>query len=220
MNETRASFPIVSINVSRPETVSYAGKTVETAIFKIPVSHPVLLSATNFEGDGQADLKNHGGFDKAVCVYSHDHYAHWESVLGKPLSFGAFGENVTLSGALEDEIWIGDICKLGEATVQVSQPRQPCFKLSVRHQQPNMDLLVKETGFTGFYFRVLEPGVVAPKDRCERIERDPHSVSIRTANEIMHGMKPSKESLLRLMEVESLSESWKKQLKAKAAKMR
>lgn len=133
-----------SIQVGKPRT--YAGESDidwmrrpwSTGIFKSLVAAPVRLGATQLEGDGQADLTVHGGPDKAVCVYSADHYAFWRSALGEYIEgaefpFGAFGENLTLEGVTEDDVCIGDVWAVGDeagAMVQVSQPRQPCWKLA------------------------------------------------------------------------------------------
>lgn len=220
MTKSPGTYAALSVNVSKPETVSYNGKSLQTSIFKKPISHPVLLTPTNLEGDGQADLERHGGTDKALCAYAFDHYPYWEAVIGKSLSFGAFGENLTLGGALEEHIHIGDTFRLGEAIVQVSQPRQPCYKLSLKHGVAELPLLMKENGFTGFYFRVVAPGRIAPGNRCEFNERERNSMSVREANEIMHGQSPSREQLLRLIQVKALSDNWRNRLQTKLEAMR
>ena len=153
---------IRSLNVGKPRDLQFGKKEITTGINKKPVSNPVYLSTLNFTGDGQGDLVHHGGRDKAVCVYSYEHYPYWEKELGKPLDFSAFGENLTLLGLTEDELCIGDSFQIGEAVVQVSQPRQPCFKLSLIHERKDMPLLIQNTGYTGYYFRVLKEGMVAP----------------------------------------------------------
>ena len=128
---------ILSLNVSLPREVRDGDRTLRTGIFKQPVTGRRMLQRTNLEGDGQADLENHGGRPKAVCVYSHDHYAYWERELGLgPLPFGQFGENLTVRGLTEDAVHIGDIFRVGDAKVEVSQPRVPCFKLGIRMGSP------------------------------------------------------------------------------------
>lgn len=155
-------YEISSIYVGSPEVCEFEGKKVETAIFKRPAGSPVFLSRTNFDGDKQADLVHHGGADKAVCVYPADHYPYWENALGEKLPQAAFGENLSVKGLTEQDVCIGDIFKLGEALVQVSQPRQPCFKLAKKLNVKDMVLKVRDTGYSGFYFRVLEEGIVVP----------------------------------------------------------
>ena len=116
---------VVSLNVGLPQAQRYGPEVVHTGGAKVPVQRSMLLTL-GFDGDGQADRINHGGIDKAVCVYPFDHYAHWEKALGRQLEPGAFSENLTISGAIETEVCIGDVFGVGEAVVQVSQPRTPC----------------------------------------------------------------------------------------------
>ena len=123
---------IIAIHVGSVETCHYQDKKVLTAALKHPVEF-AQLTLSGFEGDEQADRVHHGGADKAVCVYAADHYAFWERIWGRPPGMCAFGENLTLTGALEEAICIGDIFRVGGATVQVTQPRQPCSKLAARH---------------------------------------------------------------------------------------
>ncbi len=123
-------FQLLSINIGLPKEVTYGGKVIHTGINKKQVKEPVYLSFVKFNGDGQADLVHHGGVDKAVCVYTSDHYPYWEKELNQNLVYGAFGENITVNGMREEDVCIGDTFELGQAIVQVTQPRQPCFKLA------------------------------------------------------------------------------------------
>ena len=130
---------IVSVNVGLPREVPWRGDTVSTAIFKEPVTGRVRVAGVNLDGDRQADLTVHGGPDKAVYVYPSEHYPAWEQELGRPLPWGAFGENLTVSGLpLEDAICVGDRLRAGSAELLVVQPRLPCFKLGVRFDDPGM----------------------------------------------------------------------------------
>ncbi|GGG20048.1 MOSC domain-containing protein [Paenibacillus aceti] len=201
---------IISINIGKPIQVQYNNREVSTGIFKKSIDEPVFLTSLNFEGDGQADLVHHGGRDKAVCVYPYEHYPYWEQELGRALKYSAFGENLTTQGLLETEVCIGDIFQLGEAVVQVSQPRQPCFKLSVRYGAPDMPMKVQETGYTGFYFRVLQEGLVSKSDNLIRTSRHPKGISVSYANQIMHRDKNDREGIKKILEVEELSASWRK----------
>ncbi|WP_409347004.1 MOSC domain-containing protein [Paenibacillus sp. MBLB4367] len=203
---------IISLNVGKPADVEHQGKIVSTGINKSPVETRLFLSAINFEGDGQADLKFHGGVDKAVCVYCYEHYPYWQQELERPLSFGAFGENVTVTGMLEPDVHIGDTFQLGDAVVQISQPRQPCYKLSVKYGKPDMPLKVQNAGYTGYYFRVLQEGFVSKDSRLVRIERDPNGVTIEYANRIMHHDKQDQDGIRRILAVSALSASWRKTL--------
>lgn len=204
-----------SLNVGKPVEVEHQGKKVRTGIFKTPVTEARYLSSVNFAGDEQADLKNHGGPDKAVCVYPYERYAYWEEKLGITLALGAFGENITTEGMLEDEICIGDRFRMGGTMVQVSQPRQPCFKLGVKHGLPELPLAIQQTGYTGYYFRVLQEGEVRPGDQLELVERHPAGVTLTFANRVMHVDKEDADGIRRILAVEELSTSWREQLTAR-----
>jgi MOSC domain-containing protein YiiM len=201
---------IQSLNVGKPRDLQFGKKEVSSGINKKPVAEPVYLSLVNFEGDGQADLVNHGGRDKAICAYPFEHYPHWEEELGKTLEAGAFGENLTLRGLTEDELCIGDSFQMGEAVVQVSQPREPCFKLSLIHGRKDMPLLIQNLGYTGFYFRVLKEGVVSPSDELVHISRPALAITVTEANRLMHHDKNDLEGIRTLLKVDELSEDWRK----------
>jgi MOSC domain-containing protein YiiM len=202
---------VVALNVGKPLTVNYQGKVLETGIHKQPVSSSLFLSKTNFDGDGQADLVYHGGFDKAVCAYPFEHYVYWNEKYNLSLEYGAFGENLTTNGMTEDKIHIGDIFQLGEAVVQVSQPRQPCFKVAKKHDIKEFPVAIQETGFSGYYLRVLEEGHVSPNDKMELISRHPKGISLSFANQVMYHDKTNKEAILQILEVEELAASWRNQ---------
>jgi len=204
---TRAE--IVSLNIGKPQPLLYKNKEVESGIHKQPADRPLYLSRVNLDGDAQADLVHHGGKDKAVCVYPFEHYAFWEKELQTALVFGAFGENLTMRGLLETEVCIGDIFQLGEAVVQITQPRQPCYKLAARYQVPDMPVRVQDTGFTGYYFRVLEEGTVSSTSELALMTRHPLAVTVDFANKIMHHDKKNVDGIRRLLEVEELSDSWR-----------
>ena len=130
-----------------------------TAFFKEPVRGPIVLHPLGLEGDGQADRRVHGGLDKAVLVYSADHYETWWEELAQPdLPFGAFGENLTVQGLDETSVCIGDVFRVGDALVQVWQRRGPCWKIGRRWGRPDLVARVARTGRTGWYVRVVEPG--------------------------------------------------------------
>ncbi|MED2761029.1 MOSC domain-containing protein [Bacillus thuringiensis] len=203
-------YQLLSLNIGLPKEVIYGGKVIHTGINKKQVKEPVYLSFVKFNGDGQADLVHHGGVDKAVCVYTGDHYPYWEKELNQDLVYGAFGENITVSGMREEDVCIGDTFELGEAIVQVTQPRQPCFKLAKKYNIPKLPLYFQETGYTGFYFRVLKEGWVSSVDTLKSLQSDPKGVSIAFANRIMHKEKQNIEGVKRILEVNALSSSWRK----------
>jgi MOSC domain-containing protein YiiM len=202
---------IISLNVGQPELSVYFEELTLTAGHKRPVPS-ALLRLTHFEGDTQADRRNHGGPDKAACVYSFDHYPYWEQVLGEALQPGAFSENLTLAGLHESEVCLGDVFRVGEAVVQISQPRQPCSKLAGKRGRKDLPDLIHENGFSGFYFRVLEEGEVHTGETVELTERHPLGVTVEFANQVMYRQRPDIESLRRVLEVEALSGAWRRSL--------
>ncbi|GBF72556.1 MOSC domain-containing protein [Paenibacillus sp. 598K] len=199
-----------SLNVGMPRVVPFQRKDVNTGIFKDPTEASLFLSYTNLDGDGQGDLVHHGGREKAVCVYPYEHYPFWEEALGRQLSYGALGENVTTQGLLETEVCIGDTFRLGEAIVEVSQPRQPCYKLTLRYGVPEMVLKVQQTGYTGFYFRVLQEGLVSRDAGISLLERHQTGITIAYANRMMHQDKDDLEGARRILAVAELSDNWRR----------
>lgn len=202
---------IVSLNVGKPVTVDYQGKDLSTGIYKQPVEGPLFLSSLNFEGDGQADLINHGGLDKAVCAYPSEHYPYWERSLGKPMTYAAFGENLTLRGLLEDEVCIGDVYRIGGAVLQVSQPRYPCFKLSQKHGVKDMPARVLNTGYSGFYFRVLEEGRVSADSPVTRLDSQASGITVLEVLRMMKDGRKDEQGLERMLEIDELASSLKSQ---------
>ncbi|MGE6631707.1 MOSC domain-containing protein [Bacillus sp. NPDC077027] len=204
------TYDIQGIQVGLPVTTCVNGREMKTGIHKNRIAGPILLNKLHFDGDGQADLVHHGGYDKAVCVFPYDHYAYFETYLGCQLEAAAFGENVTVHQLVETKVCIGDVFQLGEAIVQVSQPRQPCFKLAQKHGEKNLVKEVQETGFTGYYLRVLEEGIVQTNSQLIQLERDPHQVTVHEVNELKYRHTSDIEKLRRVLQVETLAEHMKK----------
>ncbi len=175
-----------SLNIGLPRQENFYGRHVTTGMCKEPVNHSIFLTTTGFEGDGVGDRKHHGGADKAVCAYSAAHYAHWGHVLGIPMPPAAFGENLTISGLTEIDVCIGDVFRLGAALIQVSQPRQPCSTLAARYGRNDFVKVIVDAGYTGWYFRVLEEGLVEPDFALTLQEHDSHQVPVAFANRIYH----------------------------------
>lgn len=192
-------------------------KDWQTGFYKEPQSAPCWLGYEGFRGDEQADRRFHGGVDKAVCVYPEEHYAYWREILPlDELPHGAFGENLTVSGLVEKAVCVGDLFRLGGALVQVSQPRQPCWKLARRWRIKDLTAQVEQTGFTGFYFRVMHHGQVSAGDELILQQRPFPQWTIARCNEIMHHQKGDAGPALALSECPLLSASWKDGLWARA----
>jgi len=156
---------LLSVNVGTPRAVAAARGTVLTAIWKTPVTGRVAVRRLNIDGDRQADLTVHGGERKAVYAYPSEHYPPWEVELGTgPLPWGAFGENLTVSGLLETVVRIGDRLGIGTAILEVTQPRLPCGKLALRCDRPDMPRLFLRSGRSGFYLSVVREGEIGAGD--------------------------------------------------------
>lgn len=188
-----------------------------TGIFKRPLSGPIWLGRHNLRGDGQADLIHHGGIDKAVCAYPSEHWSHWQAILPPDqLGGGAFGENFTLEGLTETDVCIGDVFAIGSAVVQISQPRQPCWKLARRWQIKDLALQVERTGFTGWYFRVLQEGTVEPDASVQLRDRPCPEWTIATANRIMHRERSHPADAERLSLCPFLSSAWQQTMRQRS----
>lgn len=214
---------VISLQVGLPQTVGSnespnpLDQAWTTGFYKQPTSSLVWLGQTNLEGDGQADLENHGGPDKAVNVYPVEHYPYWAQALPLlELPLGAFGENFTTEGLVENDLCIGDVFEVGESLVQVSQPRQPCWKLARRWRVKDLALRVQETGRTGWYFRVLREGHVQAGNRLVLLERHHPNWTVSTANEVMHHRIDDRQAARKLADCLYLSPRWREKLKRRA----
>ena len=205
---------LLSVNVSLPEEVPCERKTVSTGIFKDPVDGRVMLRAMNLDGDGQADLENHGGIYQAAYVYSVENYDHWRHELGRDdLAFGQFGENFTVEGMAEDDIRIGDVFRVGDALVEVAQPRTPCFKLGIKMGMPRFPKMFQASGRVGFYLRVLKEGEVGAGDTFERVEECPERISVRQISRLLFFKPENPEGAKRALRIRALSPGWRSSFK-------
>ncbi|MBM7601427.1 MOSC domain-containing protein YiiM [Virgibacillus halotolerans] len=188
-------------------------KPWETGIFKQEHSGKIWLSKTGFTGDEVADKKNHGGPEKAVFSYPIKHYTYWKEELElETIDMGAMGENFAVLEMDEFTVCIGDTFKMGDAIIQVSQPRQPCWKPARRFGILDFALQIQKTGFTGWYFRVLQEGEVEPGTDLELIDRPYPQWSIAACNEVMHVYKEDLRMADDLASCTLLADSWKKRL--------
>lgn len=201
---------LVSVNVGQPEPIGlHRGHTVLSAIGKRPVSEPVLhLGHLNLEGDRQADLRVHGGPDKAVYAYPSEHFPAWSAELGDDLVPAAFGENLTTAGALESDVAIGDVWAWGDALLQVAQPRWPCFKLALHRRTGDMTSRFRARGRTGWYLRVLQPGDVPVPGPIQVKERNAAGVTVLEAHQAtMPGA--TRPEIDRVLAVDALAAEWR-----------
>lgn len=216
------TLPLLSLRVGRPQQLGTPGATEAlarpwtSAIAKQAVEGPVWLSALNLDGDEQADLRNHGGPDQALCAYPAAHYAYWSARLGRALGPGAFGENLTVAAPwTEADVCLGDVYRLGGALVQISQPRSPCWKIARRWQQPLFSQWLQETGFTGWYLRVLQPGRVAPADALELLSRPYPQWPLTRVNAAKYEQRHDQALVAELLACPALGGQWRRKLEGR-----
>ncbi len=202
---------LVAVNVAKPKHLAeHRGQTVVSGIAKLPVTADHLwLDLLNLEGDGQADLTAHGGPDKAVYAYPSEHLPSWTAELGQEeLGPAPFGENLTTAGATEDRVCIGDRWYWGDAVLEVTQPRAPCFKLAIHRNRGDSGRLLRQSGRCGWYLRVLEPGQVPVAGPVLVV---PHAMAatVTAAHRALWSRETAVEALEALLAVEPLALEWK-----------
>ena len=199
-------------SIGLPKKMTYDnGKEVITGIRKDKVME-AFLTTEGFRGDGVADLRYHGGPDRAVCVYPYEHYSLWENEFLTSLSPSTFGENLTVTNMLERDVHIGDIFRIGDAVIQISQGRIPCSTISKRTNLPSLLKRMVQTGFTGYLCRVLEEGTVREDSKITLLETNPKQVSIFMGNQINFHQPKDVEGIKKVLDVHELAKEWRELL--------
>jgi MOSC domain-containing protein YiiM len=193
------------------KTHDWKSKKTQSAIEKEEVSE-VFLAVDGFEGDAVAATEFHGGPDRAVCLYPLEHYSLWEKEFATKIQTPGFGENISLTGLKEEEVFIGDTFQLGEAIIQVSQGRIPCAKISKFNQIDGLLKRVVDTGYTGYFFRVLKEGKVKSSSELKLLSRNQHEISILFANQIYFHDQSNKKAIDMILQVDELAIVWRKLL--------
>jgi MOSC domain-containing protein YiiM len=205
---------LLSINVARPRIVIAKGQRISTGIFKLPVEGPVMLRRLNLDGDRQADLSVHGGASKAVYAYPSEHFPYWRAQLPEmEITYGTFGENFTTEGLSEETTNIGDRFQIGGAVVMVTQPRVPCFKLAAKFGRDDILKRFLQSGRSGFYFAVVEEGMVEAGEAIERIYRDQNKVTVADINRLYLNGGDDIALLRRALQVEALPDGYRDYLR-------
>jgi MOSC domain-containing protein YiiM len=205
---------IEGVQVGKPLRVG----EMRTGLAKQPVTGPVQVGRTNLEGDGQADRRYHGGVDMAALAYSADHYPDWRAELSWPeLTLGGFGENLSVSGASEASVCIGDVWRAGTAVFQLASPRKPCHKISAFWGRPELLELVRQNGRTGWYLRVIEEGWLEAGSEVKLLERPHPEWTVRRA--IAAAAARRSPDALALAELDSLSVRWRLWLRGEPARV-
>lgn len=199
---------IIALSVGIPKEHTWKGKEEKSGIGKSKV-HEGMLTKQGFAGDGVANLDFHGGPDRAVCVYSYEHYQMWESEFHTILPIPAFGENLCVRDMLEKDVYIGDIFSIGDAVLQVTQGRIPCSTISKFNR---VDLLLKrlvETGLTGYFFRVLEEGTVCMDSDIVLMDRIQERISVFDASYTMFHDRKNRRKIEEILAIDPLADVWK-----------
>jgi MOSC domain-containing protein YiiM len=210
------TFRIASIQIGsvvsegNPNSRSVIDRHWTTGFYKRPIDGPVRLGSLGIEGDSVADTRHHGGPDKAVLCYAASHYELWQEEFPElQMTPGALAENLTVHGADESSVCIGDSYELGQCVVQVSQPRQPCWKIARRWGIKTLTKTVAQTGRTGWYLRVLHEGSLERGQHARLLERPHPDWTVARANDILFGREVDRLSVIELMQIEELAEAWK-----------
>ena len=201
---------IVSLNTGQVREINQNGKIITTGIYKTPVKGALQVNDLGIEGDRQADLRVHGGVDKAVYAYPAEHYDYWRELLGRDdLPYGMFGENLTITGYIEDSVYFGDVFKAGSAELQVTTPRQPCSKLNLKFEDKHMAKKFLASGKSGFYFRVLKTGKVKAGDQLIKIATSSDQLSIEEFNLVYNKDKNNISLLKKVVEAKDVPSKYR-----------
>ncbi len=205
---------IISTNIAEIREIDWRGKKVKTGIYKFPVDEAILLEKEDVKNDIVVDRKYHGGLDKACYIYSKNHYNFWkERYPDLEWKWGMFGENLTVEGLDESQINVGDIFEIGEALVQVSQPRYPCYKLGVRFGSQSIVREFLESSYPGVYVRVLKEGNASVGDSMILKEKAKNSLSLVDLFSFFTHQIDNVEMIKKAIEIPELAEAWRKSLK-------
>ncbi|MBC1499563.1 MOSC domain-containing protein [Listeria weihenstephanensis] len=200
---------VVGLAIGEPAEMELGnGKKMMTGIVKQQVEK-AMLTQYGFVNDGPHNLRHHGGPDRTVCIYPAEHYERWNEQFGISLPNAAFGENLTVTGMLEKDICIGDVFRIGQSIIQVTEARNPCNTIGKRNELSELFKEVRNTGFTGYLCRTIEVGEISVGDKVECIERPDDLVTVAFCHDkILHG-HGDQEDLIRILEVEALAERYR-----------
>jgi MOSC domain-containing protein YiiM len=204
---------IAGVSMGKVSIVQYRGKSVQTGIFKTSSEGPVFVSFDGLLEDVQVDRKNHGGPDKAIYAYSLENLKYWAELrLDSTYPAGHMGENLTIEGLDDHQVYIGDRFRMGGVTLEVTQPRVPCFKLGIRMADARFVAQFLSSGRTGFYLRVLEEGTLKKGDPVIKIYTDSSGVSIPDAMKAILAGPDQVYWIQKVLDVQALSNAWREDL--------
>jgi MOSC domain-containing protein YiiM len=198
---------VLSVNVGTPLQFEYRGHPAKSAIWKSPAAGRIAARGINLDGDDQADRKAHGGPDKAVYAYAVEDAGWWEQEIGRSLTYGEFGENLTTEGIAVNDALVGERWEIGTTVLEVSEPRIPCWRLGVRMNDPIFPRRFAEAMRPGAYLRIVVEGSVGAGDEIRVVERPGHDLTIRDVSRIY---TRDRDEVERLLAVPQVSESWRR----------
>jgi MOSC domain-containing protein YiiM len=199
---------VVSVTVARPSEIEWLGRTATTSIWKEPVTGPVSVTKVNLAGDEQADLRFHGGADKAVYAYAREDYDWWAGELGGPLADATFGENLTVAAINVTGAVVGERWAVGSALLQVTGPRTPCWKLGARMEDVEFPVYFAAAGRPGAYLRVLDEGDLEAGSEVAVVQKPSHGLTVGEVARIYHGDRARCEDILRAPELGREWQAW------------
>jgi MOSC domain-containing protein YiiM len=203
------AMTIETVSVGGPRVVRWQGRDVRTSIFKTPVAGRVMVRRHNVDGDRQSDPTVHGGEYKAVYAYAAEDYGWWRRALGRDLEPANFGENLGVRGLSGCDVHIGDVFRAGEAELEATEPRLPCYKLGLRFGDPQMVKTFADARRWGVYFRVVKEGAVAAGDSFEKIREDPARIPVADVARVFVFDRSDTATIGRLAAHERLDPAWR-----------
>ena len=212
---------ILSINISLPKKITFNKKILNTSIFKKPVNEKVNIKKAGIEGDKQADLKSHGGVNKAVYAYSYKHYKYWGELLKKDFSndYGLIGENLTMDDFDEKEFFIGDELQISDVILKITQPRIPCYKLGIKMNEKDFVNFFINYGHLGMYMKVIKSGFIEKGDNIKLIRRNKDTMTIYEISKLIFDKNDNVEKMKKALQIDCLSEEIKTRFNTRLVKL-
>jgi MOSC domain-containing protein YiiM len=207
---------VVSTQISKVKKIDDGQRVWETGSFKDHTTKPLIVKYDGIEGNEVSDTKHHGGVHKAIFANAQTNYPRWEQYLAKEnLEYGALAENITLSNINEDNVSIGDIHKIGDVILEVSQPREPCWKIGQKFLHKEFTKYIYDSGETGWYYRVLHEGSFVQGDDLILMKKNTDTFTIREANNILRDPLANMEDTKSLVNLAVLGEPFRNSLNKK-----
>lgn len=205
---------IISTNIGDATTIFWRGQEEKTGIYKYPVTEPIHLGTTDVAKDTVTDRKGHAGINKACFIFSADQYPFWKNQYPDlPWDWGIFGENLTVEGLDEAVIRVGNVYRIGTALVQISQPREPCYKLGIRFNNQDIVKEYIDHGYSGTYVRVLEEGMVKKGDQMKLTKQSDNPLTVKQLFDLINAKQKDKEILKLALDNESVPQYKRERLK-------